>query len=160
MRARQTHHNTSPSVLIGKHNVEVFCARPSDGSVLYFDVISLECAAYTANCCLAAPTPPVFSYYSNLVLRPYGAHLHLIQMVAHTEFAVCAVVRFLLATGDGVLSLVGINCSLQVNVPVMLPVLVEVRQNVDQVHFLEIIRNSKFNAAVGMMEWKTIATKN
>lgn len=72
---------------------------------MYVIVVALDSAAYTAHRCFGVPTPPVLSYYSNLVLRPCGAQWHLILVVARTEFVVWAILRFLLATRDGALSM-------------------------------------------------------
>lgn len=59
------------------------------------------------------------------------------------EFAVRDIMRFLLATQNGVLSIFGTSSNMRLKVPVILPFSVDVRQVMEQVNILFIIQNFK-----------------
>lgn len=100
---------------------------------------------------------PVLSHYSNFVFCSCKAQGRVIRVVALTENAVFAETHFFLGTGDGVSPMSGKDNSMQLEVPSIFAVSVDVCQIVEQLQFLGTIRRSMFNAVVAQMARKKMA---
>lgn len=101
-RCSQSLLNTAVRVLVELQNVELFTARPLDWWFLPVGVEDLDWGAFTTHRLLGVPIPPVFSYYSCLVLSMIDDYRHLVGCIALTEFAVSTVMRFLCRAHSGV----------------------------------------------------------
>lgn len=70
------------------------------------------------NCLLLVPTPPVFSYYSDLVIKePFQ---NLIFTIARTELAVCVLIQFMSAASAGFSEAFGCNSRLVASTPCLI----------------------------------------
>lgn len=126
-------------MLIEQHNTVVFAARSFNRSIIYLVFVALDCAMFTAHLCLGVCTLPFPLYYTTSVFSPGGAERHLIYVLALKELAARAVMRFLLATQDGALSILGMSSNMKPKISVLFSASVEGRQIVEQVNFLLII---------------------
>lgn len=144
-------------VRIGRKRVEVSAVFPRDRSVFDVSVVTYSWATNVVHPCIGVSTPRVVSYYCNVVPYPCSSHRHCIRMVALTEFPVCSVMHLLLSTRDGILLLISMNSNLQVKVTVIPSVSVDIRLVVDQIHFLEIIRNFNLSEVLAVTAWEAIA---
>lgn len=75
--------------------MELFAIRAACCPRFFVSLGSPGWVKATTNLLLPIPSPPVFAYYSGLVLD--DGHSWLINVIAHSEFAVCASMFFLQA---------------------------------------------------------------
>lgn len=86
----------------GNAKVRFFIARFSDRSVMYVGVVAFDWVLYSAHRCFGVPAHTVLSSCNNLVPYTRETQRHLIHVAALTKFTVCTVIRFFLATPNGI----------------------------------------------------------
>lgn len=92
--------------------MEVFAVRPEIRSRFYVSVDAASWSSLRTNRLLLVPTPPVFSYYSNLFLD--GAYSRLVLNIARSEFAVCTLMQFLWVAASGLTDTFAVDSRLRV----------------------------------------------
>lgn len=152
VRACQTHCDPSAHVLVDWRSVKNFAALSRDLPILKVGIEAINWSSYFSHRLLGGPMPSVLAYYSILVLRPQGTQRHLTRDVAPTEFAICKVMRFLLAVKEGILSTHRHRTDLQLGHPIIGPVSHGVQEVLDQLCFLEIMQAYEFDVVAALMD--------